>query len=407
MIDSFRDVQAAEQTRDTLEKQADAYANQVIAAARGEAAQLLEEAEGYRARVVNEAEGEAQRFIAVYDEYAKAEDVTRKRLYLETMERVLGDVDKIIIDDGAQRVGRGALPAAQRGAARRSGTAAATTTSGRAELMRRTQILIGVAVVAVVVIALNAFYIVDEREKALRLWFGEVTAEITEPGLYFKVPVLHEIAKYDDRILPLDTQPLEVTPADDRRLVVDAFARWRIADATQFRRAVGASGIEGARQRLERILNAQLREVLGGVDSGAVLSADRVALMNQIRDQARTEADGARGPGDRRADQARRPARAEPRRPPSSGCAPSVNARRRTRSPAVRKRRSGCAPRPTGPWSRPPPRRRSRPRSSAVRPTPSATGSSPTPSGATRSSSPSTARSRPTRTACRARTRRW
>ena len=158
-------------------------------------------------------------------------------------------------------------------------------------MLRRTQILIGVAVV-VVLIALNSFYIVDEREKALRLWFGEVTAEITEPGLYFKVPVLHEIAKYDDRILPLDTSPLEVTPADDRRLVVDAFARWRISDATQFRRAVGASGIEGARNRLERILNAQLREVLGGVDSGAVLSADRVALMNQIRDQARAEANG-------------------------------------------------------------------------------------------------------------------
>ena len=157
-------------------------------------------------------------------------------------------------------------------------------------MLRRTQILIGIAVV-VVLIALNSFYIVDEREKALRLWFGEVTAEITEPGLYFKVPVLHEIAKYDDRILPLDTSPLEVTPADDRRLVVDAFARWRISDATQFRRAVGASGIEGARNRLERILNAQLREVLGGVDSGAVLSADRVALMNQIRDQSRDEAE--------------------------------------------------------------------------------------------------------------------
>ena len=157
--------------------------------------------------------------------------------------------------------------------------------------MRRTQILIGVLLLAVVG-ALNSFYIVDEREKALRLWFGEVTAEITEPGLYFKIPVLHEIAKYDDRILPLDTQPLEITPADDRRLVVDAFARWRITDATQFRRAVGASSITGARQRLERILNAELREVLGGVDSGAVLSADRVALMNQIRDQARSQAAG-------------------------------------------------------------------------------------------------------------------
>ncbi len=101
VIDSFREVQAAEQTRDTLQKQADAYANQVVAGARGQAAQLLEEAEAYRARVVNEAEGEAARFIAVYDEYAKAPEVTRKRLYLETLERVMSQVNKIIIDEGA------------------------------------------------------------------------------------------------------------------------------------------------------------------------------------------------------------------------------------------------------------------------------------------------------------------
>ena len=157
--------------------------------------------------------------------------------------------------------------------------------------MKRIQLLIPILGVAVI-IAFSAFYIVDEREKALRLWFGEVTAAIEEPGLYFKIPLFHEIVKYDDRILALDTQPLEVTPADDRRLVVDAFARWRISDAKQFRRAVGASGVNGARSRLERILNAQLRGVLGGVTSGAVLSADRVALMNQIRDLARTEASG-------------------------------------------------------------------------------------------------------------------
>lgn len=131
VIDSFRNVQAAEQTRDTLEKQADAYANRVIAAARGEAAQLLEEAEGYRARVVNEAEGEAARFVAVYDEYAKAQDVTRKRLYLETLERVLGDVDKIIIDDGAS--GSGVVPYLPLNELQRSRTGtdgASTTTSG-------------------------------------------------------------------------------------------------------------------------------------------------------------------------------------------------------------------------------------------------------------------------------------
>ena len=109
VIDAFREVQAAEQTRDTLEKQADAYANRVVAEARGEAAQLLEQAEGYRAQQVNEAEGEASRFVAVYDEYSKAPDVTRKRLYLETMESVLGDVSKVIIDESAAG-GQGVVP---------------------------------------------------------------------------------------------------------------------------------------------------------------------------------------------------------------------------------------------------------------------------------------------------------
>jgi membrane protease subunit HflK len=99
VIDSFREVQAAEQTRDTLQSQADAYANRVVAEARGQAAQTLEQAEAYRAQVVNEAQGEASRFVAVYDEYAKAPEVTRRRLYIETLERVLSDVDKIIMDD--------------------------------------------------------------------------------------------------------------------------------------------------------------------------------------------------------------------------------------------------------------------------------------------------------------------
>jgi len=109
VIDAFRDVQAAEQERDTLEKRADAYANQALAAARGEAAQLLQQAEGYRAQVVNEAAGEASRFVAVYDEYAKAPEVTRKRLYLETIEKVYGDVDKIIIDENSGG-GQGVVP---------------------------------------------------------------------------------------------------------------------------------------------------------------------------------------------------------------------------------------------------------------------------------------------------------
>ncbi|CUH99761.1 FtsH protease activity modulator HflK [Leisingera aquaemixtae] len=108
--DAFREVQSAGQERDRLEKQADAYANRKLAGARGQAAQTLEEAEAYRAQVVNEAQGEASRFSAVLEEYQKAPEVTRKRLYLETMEQVLSGVDKIILDDTTGEGGQAVVP---------------------------------------------------------------------------------------------------------------------------------------------------------------------------------------------------------------------------------------------------------------------------------------------------------
>lgn len=107
VIDSFREVQAAQQERDRLEKEADAYANRVLASARGEAAAMIERAEAYRAEAVNNAEGEAARFNSVYDEYVKAPEVTRRRMYLETMEKVLGSVNKVILDGEA---GQGVVP---------------------------------------------------------------------------------------------------------------------------------------------------------------------------------------------------------------------------------------------------------------------------------------------------------
>jgi len=98
--------------------------------------------------------------------------------------------------------------------------------------------------------------------------------------------------RYDDRILSLDTVPTEVTPSDDRRLVVDAFARYRISDVVQFRQAVGVGGLRTAEDRLESILNPVIREVLGseGVTSNTILSADRAELMSRITDQARRKA---------------------------------------------------------------------------------------------------------------------
>jgi membrane protease subunit HflC len=155
--------------------------------------------------------------------------------------------------------------------------------------MRRMPLLLGV-LAALAFIAFNTFFIVDEREKAMVLQFGQVRAVKEEPGLGVKIPFIQNVVFYDSRIQGIDTASLEVTPLDDRRLIVDAFARWRIADVEQFRRAVGAGGMQTASQRLEAILNANVREVLGSVRSESVLSADRVGLMNRIRDQAIAEA---------------------------------------------------------------------------------------------------------------------
>ncbi|WP_435259390.1 protease modulator HflC [Thioclava sp. FR2] len=152
----------------------------------------------------------------------------------------------------------------------------------------KTQVLLPVAAVAAAVV-LSSVFIVDEREKALVLQFGQVKQVKETPGLGFKIPLIQEVVSYDDRILGLQAQPLEVTPLDDRRLVVDAFARWRIVNLVDFREAVGAGGVDAATTRLDRILNAAIREVLGSVPSNRVLSEDRTVLMNQIRDRARQE----------------------------------------------------------------------------------------------------------------------
>ena len=157
--------------------------------------------------------------------------------------------------------------------------------------MRKATFLLPIVVVAIAAF-LSSVYIVDEREKALVLQFGQIKAVKEDPGLGFKIPLIQEVVKYDDRILSLETQEIEVTPSDDRRLIVDAFARYRISNVEQFRRAVGVGGIDAAEARLESILNAQVREVLGSdqVTSNTILSSDRAGLMLRIRDQARARA---------------------------------------------------------------------------------------------------------------------
>ena len=152
--------------------------------------------------------------------------------------------------------------------------------------------VISIVVALIACVTYSSLFVVDERQKALVLQFGQVADVKEEPGLAFKLPFIQQVVRYDDRILSLDTMPLEVTPLDDRRLVVDAFARYRIINVVQFRQAVGTGGIVTAESRLERILNAALREVLGSVTSNAVLSTDRIELMTRITESAKIESKG-------------------------------------------------------------------------------------------------------------------
>jgi len=109
VIDAFRDVQAARADQERLQNEARTYANRVIPDARGRSAQIFQGAEAYKEQTVAEAKGQTARFLKVYDEYKKAPDVTRQRIYLETMERIFGSADKLVYDPGSG-AGQGVLP---------------------------------------------------------------------------------------------------------------------------------------------------------------------------------------------------------------------------------------------------------------------------------------------------------
>ena len=158
--------------------------------------------------------------------------------------------------------------------------------------MNKTTLIIP-AVVILIAAILSSIFIVDEREKALVLRFGRVVQTVEDPGLAFRVPLMDQVVTYDDRIISIDMEAVEVIPNDDRRLLVDAFARYRIVDLERVRQATGAGGdqaIAVADNRLETILNAQTRAVLGSVSSGDILSTDREAMMMRIRNGAASEA---------------------------------------------------------------------------------------------------------------------
>jgi membrane protease subunit HflC len=148
-------------------------------------------------------------------------------------------------------------------------------------------ILIVLAVVAAI-IGYSSLFTVYQTRLALVVRLGQPVRVVTEPGLNFKVPLIDSVIYIDKRILDLENSSQEVIASDQKRLVVDAFARYRIIDALKFYQAVGS--IEGANSRLSTLLNAALRRVLGEATLTHVVRDQRAALMARVREQVDREA---------------------------------------------------------------------------------------------------------------------
>ncbi len=138
-------------------------------------------------------------------------------------------------------------------------------------------------VLVLVVLGYSSLFTVRQTEQALLVRLGEPIRVVTEPGLNFKVPFIDTVIRIDKRILDLENPSQEVIAADQKRLVVDAFARYRIKDALRFYQSIGT--IQAANIQLTTLLNAALRRVLGEVTFIQVVRDEREALMGRIREQ--------------------------------------------------------------------------------------------------------------------------
>lgn len=145
-----------------------------------------------------------------------------------------------------------------------------------------------VVIVLLVLLSMSALFTVNQAQQALVLQFGAPVEAVEDPGLHVKIPFAQNVVYFDRRLLDIDTDPQEVTMLDQKRLVVDAFARYRIVNPLQFYQAVGSEA--NMRVRLSAIVISKLRDALGKVPFAAVLTQQRAQLMRQITDQVVAEA---------------------------------------------------------------------------------------------------------------------
>jgi membrane protease subunit HflC len=142
--------------------------------------------------------------------------------------------------------------------------------------------------IAIGILAMSALFIVSQTEQALVLQFGKPIRVIVEPGLRLKQPFIQNVIIYDKRLLDFEPPPEEVIASDQKRLIVDTYARYRITDPLLFYQSVATEGI--VRARLGALVSGSLRQVIGNVTLSALLSPQRAAIMRQIRKEVAAQA---------------------------------------------------------------------------------------------------------------------
>ena len=148
---------------------------------------------------------------------------------------------------------------------------------------------LGVIAAAALFLVWNSVFTVPQWKQALVLQFGKPVQVITDPGLHFKLPIVQDVALFDRRVLEFDAPTEEIIASDQKRLVVDAFTRYRIVNPLKFFQTVNNEAV--VRTRLAAIINASIRQALGNVPLQDIISGERAALMSQIRDIVNGEAD--------------------------------------------------------------------------------------------------------------------
>jgi membrane protease subunit HflC len=260
--ESFNEVNQAQQEKEKLINEARRDYNKVIPLAEGEKDQRIREADGYRLKRINEAEGDTTRFTALLVEYTKAPEVTRRRVYMETLQSVLPEHT---LQDHPRRRGAWAV-ALPRPQCALGGSA-----------VNRVLRVVWPALLAIgVFLGADALYTVNEVEQMIITQFGKPVGDpVTSAGLKIKLPLIQHVNPIDKRVLEWDGSPSDMPTKDKLYISVDLFARWRITDPLQY----------FLRLRDERSAQSRLDDILGSETRNAVAKHELIEIIRTTRDR--------------------------------------------------------------------------------------------------------------------------